>query len=330
MILFKNSKIYGLLLACSLIFLASCQSDKQKIQKQVEQQHVSSEVIRFDQLFFQSDLQAFKQLRSLYPYMFIEDTSDEFWLSKKDDPLFIELNSEVNSTYTRIDDMQRELEQFFKATHYYFQDPYTDKKILTIISEVDTRHKAVFADSIVLISLDTYLGQNHKFYQGFSEYLKPMFNSNQILPDLAQNYVEQKITQQKDRTFLSQIIYWGKIYYVEQQLLTGISQNHEIIGYSIEQWDWAQSNQEQIWKYFLENELFYSTDNKLKMRFIDPAPFSKFYLEIDEQTPGKIGSFMGWQIVSSYMKNNNVTLQELLNKSAEEIFQQSKYKPQKS
>ena len=30
----------------------------------------------------------------------------------------------------------------------------------------------------------------------------------------------------------------------------------------------------------------------LIQRFIDPAPFSKFYLEIDNQSPGRIGVWM--------------------------------------
>jgi hypothetical protein len=34
-----------------------------------------------------------------------------------------------------------------------------------------------------------------------------------------------------------------------------------------------------------------------------PAPFSKFYLEIDNDSPGRIGAWIGWQMVRSYMKN---------------------------
>jgi hypothetical protein len=30
--------------------------------------------------------------------------------------------------------------------------------------------------------------------------------------------------------------------------------------------------------------------------------FSKFYLEIDNESPGQVGGWIGWQIVRSYMK----------------------------
>ena len=70
-------------------------------------------------------------------------------------------------------------------------------------------------------------------------------------------------------------------------------------------------------------------DPKLIPRFISPAPFSKFYLEIDNESPGRVGAWIGWQIVRSYMKNNEVSLPQLLHTSAKEIFEKSKYKPKK-
>ena len=84
-----------------------------------------------------------------------------------------------------------------------------------------------------------------------------------------------------------------------------------------------------MWRYFLEKEMLYSDDPKLTTRFMTPGPFSKFYLEIDNDTPGRVGAWIGWQIVRSYMKNNNVTLPELLKIDNKEIFEKSKYKPKK-
>jgi uncharacterized protein YjaZ len=73
----------------------------------------------------------------------------------------------------------------------------------------------------------------------------------------------------------------------------------------------------------------YSYDSKLGNRFINPAQFSKFYLEIDNESPGRVGAWIGWQIVRSYMKNNEVTVAQLLKTNAKQIFEKSKYKPKK-
>ena len=67
----------------------------------------------------------------------------------------------------------------------------------------------------------------------------------------------------------------------------------------------------------------------LANRFMDPAPFSKFSLELDNESPGRLGRYMGWQIVRAFMNNNEVKLNQLLNLSAEEIFKKSNYKPKK-
>ena len=75
--------------------------------------------------------------------------------------------------------------------------------------------------------------------------------------------------------------------------------------------------------------MLYSTDSKLDKRFIDIAPFSKFYLDQDNKSPGQIGGWIGWQIVRSYMQNNDVSLRKLLQTDAEIIFKKSKYKPKR-
>ena len=62
-------------------------------------------------------------------------------------------------------------------------------------------------------------------------------------------------------------------------------------------------------------------------QFINDAPFSRFYLEIDNESSEMIGKYIGWQIVKSYMNNNDISLMQLLKKSPSDIYNNSKYKP---
>ena len=101
------------------------------------------------------------------------------------------------------------------------------------------------------------------------------------------------------------------------------------MGYTPEQIKWCQENESYMWRYFIEKEMLYSDDQKLITRFINPAPFSKFYLEIVNESPGQVGAWIGWQMVRSYMKNNEVPIADFLKTSAKEIFVKSKYKPKK-
>ena len=138
----------------------------------------------------------------------------------------------------------------------------------------------------------------------------------------------RKIPPPKDKTLLAEMIYAGKELYLKDLILPKYTDSDKI-GYTPEQIKWSEENEGYMWRYFLEDQLLYSTDSKLSNRFINPAPFSKFYLEIDNESPGRVGAWIGWQIVRSYMKNNEVSLDQLLQMDATEIFNQSKYKPKK-
>ena len=113
------------------------------------------------------------------------------------------------------------------------------------------------------------------------------------------------------------------------QELLSLKAKNEIISYTPDQLEWAEENEVNIWTYFVERQLLFETDGKLLERFVNPAPFSKFYLEFDNDSPPRLGRYIGWQIVSSYMKNNNVPLQMLSGKTTDEIFENAKYKPSK-
>jgi hypothetical protein len=56
------------------------------------------------------------------------------------------------------------------------------------------------------------------------------------------------------------------------------------MGYTSEQIKWCDENESYMWRYFIEKELLYSVDQKLIPRFINMVFFSKFYLEIDNET----------------------------------------------
>jgi hypothetical protein len=185
-----------------------------------------------------------------------------------------------------------------------------------------------YADSLALISLDVYLGADHRFYQPVYQYEAQNFTERQMMPDLATAFLQTKIPPAKDNMFISAMVYYGKQLFMKDLLLPEYN-DAEKIGYTPKQLAWCQDTESYIWRYFIENKLLYDTDSKLPSRFIEPAPFSKFYLEIDNDSPGRVGQWIGWQIVRSFMENNNVSVQDMLKLDARELFERSHYKPKK-
>ena len=308
-----------------LLVLSSCDK-KNKIEKEVDEIPVTINVERFDKIFYESPVENLQNVKNKYPYFFPAQTPDSVWVNKIKNPLYRELYSEVQKKYSNFEKVNSDLEVLFQHIKYYFPNTKTPK-VVTLISEMDYQNKAIYTDSLVLISLDLYLGKNHKFYE-FPEYLKQNFEQNQIMPDIVSSFSLRKIPFGNNRNLLSQMVYAGKQLYLKDVLLPETS-DAEKIGYTPEQITWCQENESYMWRYFMQEQLLYSTDSKLSTRFINTAPFSKFYLEIDNESPGRVGTWVGWQIVRSFMNNNDVNLQQLLQMDPIEIFQNSKYKPKK-
>lgn len=308
----------------SLMFL-SCDK-KSAVEKKIEALPVQIKIDRFDQVFFESSPKDLQKIKKRYPFFFPEGIPDSVWVNKINNPLWRELFVEVQKKYKKSESIEAELEKVFKHIKFHF--PKTKSpKVYTVIAEMDYDNKVIYADSLVIISLEMYLGKDHKFYE-FPAYIRQNFEQRQMMPDLVASFGKSKITTEKDNTLLSQMIYHGKLLYLKDLILSSYTDD-EKMGYTPKEINWCEENESYIWRYFLENELLYSNELKLNSRFIAPAPFSKFYLEIDNESPGQVGAWIGWQIVRSFVKNNDVPVAKLLELNAKELFKKSKYKPKK-
>ena len=150
-----------------------------------------------------------------------------------------------------------------------------------------------------------------------------------ILPDIIGKFSQKFNKNSKNKTFISEMIYHGKNIYFKDIILPSHS-DMLINEYTKKQYDWIIENEAFVWRYFIEKELLFVNDEKLHDRFLMRAPFSKFYLEIDNDSPPRIGRWIGWQIVKSFVNNNpEMSLSKLMSTPNEEIFNKSKYKPKK-
>ncbi len=309
-----------------IIIISSC-NQKSKTEQAVEAIPVTLKVNRFDKAFFETNPNDLEQLKQEYPFFFPQGNDDNVWKEKMQNPQWRELYAEVQKKYSNFETETTQIEELFKHIKYYFPDTKTPK-VYTIISEMDYNTKVIYTQEMLIISLELYLGKDHKFYQ-FPDYLKQNFEQNQILPDIVSGFSQGKIMPPTDKTLLAEMIYAGKQLYLKDLLLPEYN-DADKIGYKPEQIIWCQENESYMWRYFIEKELLYDNDTKLASRFINPAPFSKFYLEIDNESPGRVGTWIGWQMVRSFAENNKeVSTKQLLAMDAKELFEKSKYKPKK-
>lgn len=300
----------------------SCKTEERKV---VDVSHidVNFSIERFDVEFYSSSKENLTDLKKKYPLFFPIHTADSTWISKVKEEQ--ELFEETQKLFSDIRFLKSELEQFFKRFKYY-NPSFTPPKVITLLNSVDYENRVIYTGELLLISLDVYLGANHHFYADYPSYIKQNFTKDHIIVDVVNAIITKSRSLVANRSFVSKMVEQGKLLYLLDTYLP-FSEDYQKIGYSEVKYQWAIENEEQIWKYFIENKLLFSTDTKLNQRFLELAPFSKFYRSEDNQSPGRIGAWIGWQIVKAFMENNNVPLQKLMHTSSEDIYKQSKYKP---
>lgn len=296
--------------------------------KQIAKVNVSLDIARFDREIADAKPSDIPVLKEKYPYLFPAQYPDSLWVAKLRDTLQISLLKEVNVAFGDFKQQKNDLELFYKHVKYYFPKE-SEPKVVTVISDVNYNSPVILTNELLLLGLDNYLGKDHKFYQGLQNYIAEGLDKKFLITDVANTFAKKVVPYPaNDRTFLAQLVYYGKELYVKDKLIPFVDDAVKI-KYTQQDLDWAFANEEPIWRNFIENQYLYSTDKNLNKRFLDPAPFSKFQLELDSESPGRLGRFLGWQIVRSFMDNNNVTLQQMLQLPAEEIFKKSNYKPKR-
>ncbi len=316
---------FYVLLVVGLLFL-SC-SEESKVAKEIANIETDFTVERFDKAFFEAKPENLPKLKEAYPFFFSKHIPDSIVIHRMKDTLQHELLTEVQNTFPDFKTSKQELEGLFQHLKYY-DKTFTAPRVITLTNDVAYRDKTIVNDSLVLIALDNYLGADHQFYQNIPMFIAANMRKSQIVSDVTDNYAKKYVFQTDRKTLLDEMIYFGKLLYFKDVMIP-FKTDAEKIGYSEAQIKWAEANESQIWSYFIEKELLYDTDPKLPNRFIADAPFSKFYLELDNESPGRLGQYIGWQIVKAYAETTGEDIMTIMQTEPQIIFNKAKFKPKK-
>lgn len=180
-------------------------------------------------------------------------------------------------------------------------------------------------DSLLVIGLDYYLGEGASFRPNVYEYLRVRLTPDHLVPQLLQfTSLKFNETKQGKRTILEEMIYYGKAMEFTNEMLPCVGDSI-IMGYTSKEFSDAIVSEGVIWAHFLERKLLYSDRPSNITKYIDERPDIP---EIDKDCPGRIGQWLGWQIVKAYREESGVSIAELMNETdAQKILTRSKYRP---
>ncbi len=177
------------------------------------------------------------------------------------------------------------------------------------------------------IGVDHYLGSESPFYLGLDipAYIRKNMNPENLSTDAVRAWLYSELPgPAADGGFLDRMIYEGKLYYIAGKLLPKIS-DEKLFHYTKEQLDWCHDQEKAMWKYLAEQKILFSTDRLTIRKFIEEAPFTR---DFGNESPGRVGVWIGYRIVSSYVKAAGINLKDLIGiTSAKEILSLSRYHP---
>jgi hypothetical protein len=210
---------------------------------------------------------------------------------------------------------------------YYFP-AFKVPQVVTFISAIGN-YGAVTVDTLLGVGLDMYMGNDFPVYANLPDY--PVYMVRRFSPEYITTNSMQALAQQKypmpaaGAKLIAQLVAAGKQQYFLDQVLPETPDTIRI-GYTKEQLKWCFDNEQMIWQYFIQNELLYKTDWQEAMHFMGDGPATQ---GMPAGSPGRIGYFVGRQIVKKYMERHpEVGLQQLMeNKDLMEIFNEAKYRP---
>jgi gliding motility-associated lipoprotein GldB len=241
-------------------------------------------------------------------------------------PYIDTLLTDVKTTFKDGADLQKQLKDAFANLKYYYPD-FKVPTVKTVITGLES--DVLVSDSLIAIGMDYYLGPNARYKPDLYGYMQRRYTPQFIVPSIMLLYgIDHSFnkTDLSDRTVLAEMISYGKAYYFAKRMLPCVPDS-VLIGYTAEEMAGARRFEDLIWSRFVEDEVIYSTNHQMKQRYIAERPKT---LEVGEKCPGRIGTWVGWQIVKKYMESHpEVTLPQLMQmENANEIFKQSGYRPQ--
>lgn len=315
----------------------SCQSGSKRKDNRVptDVDGMKVSIHRYEQALFTIDQDKLKseliRLMPEYP-LFLGNTSPDTssllrMRNYLNDTLILSLYQESQQVYPSVDSLELSLGDAFAR----YRKAYPQAKIpavYTYISGLDYENPVRLVDSIMIIALDMYLGHQSRFYKqlGLPEYRSFGFSKQFLVSDCMKEIAYQIMpVEKRDKNLLEWMVSYGKILYFLDVVLPG-SADYQKIAYTPDQVKWCRENEVKIWAFFISQQLLFITDTKEIVNYIPDAPFTK---GLPKESPGRIGWWVGWQIVRKYMdKNREVTLQELMqNTDSQQILNLSGYKP---
>lgn len=324
------------------VFLASCRRDPYRVnlsgvQLNLEVRDLGSDIFGTppNEIAAKADSLLVKYGRALETYSTViglGDPSDERWKSAfvlfATDMRNLDLWDTVKKVWPDTERLGRELEGAFRHYMHYFPDR-TVPQVIACISVFN--NSIIVDDSLLMVSLDRYLGAGCAYYPslGIYEYqarkMTPDYTASDCMYAWAATEWDYNNAGYGTKTLLNTMLHEAKLVYFTRRMMPSLADT-VLFGFTGKQMEFCRSGEGMIWEYLVSKDLLFSTDGFLIRKFTGEAPFTSYFTE---DSPGRAVVWTGFRIIERYMNNNpDVTMEELMAMTdCQTILAGSKYNP---
>lgn len=235
----------------------------------------------------------------------------------------VELENSISKEKILNDSRKKVIINGFKRLKTYFPS----KKIPTSIYQINSSFSSsVFStDKEIAVGIERYLGPENSLIkqlpsQEFYKWIKESMRSEYLERDVLVAWLMTNYLEETTENYASEMIRWGKILFIARVCLPELEERL-ILRYNQKQFEWAENSKKSIWKYFVDNEVLFKIDEETRTNFLREGPYT---VGLPEESPDRIGQYMGYEIVTNYINEQEISLQKLIKTPYNEILQ--KYK----
>lgn len=237
---------------------------------------------------------------------------------------FAQTNKREQEMFADISCIRKQLNEGFGRLLYLYPD-ITLPDIYLIVSGFNT--SLFFLEDDIVVGADMYLGSDYPYYNRVVyEYQKKTMRKECIPADVLSAFLF-KITPytSPNNRLIDNMLYRGKTMYLLSCLLPD-EKPWDVMGYTKEEWKWCERNEAAIWRLMLDKQDLFKTESLLLTSYLNDGPFTS---EISQDSPARLGTWIGWRITEQYMLHNkHITMQQLMSEGdSQKILELSHYKP---
>ena len=321
------------------LMMASCQKNEPayKAKLDINPEPYDLEFDRYEEVLFSLDTNDFQvelmNVQDRYHVFLGGDLNNpdavQYLKDFATDPFSITLYEKVKAVFSDLKQIEPVVEDVFAHFHYYYPEIELPKKAFTCITGVHPDEPPVqIIDDQLVISLDWYLDDEELYDQiGMPRYMSLRRNVSTLAKEVAEQlYMYYLYEWRKQGQIVGEMVFYGRRDFFVEAMCPELPDS-VLLGYSSKQWQWAVENEGQVWADIVGNRRLYDAGLDAYMMFFGDGPFTQAY---SNDAPSRLGEFFGLNISRSYFSNNEVSLQDLMQrKDLQNVFQDSGYKPKK-